>query len=234
MSDTGLFEDCRQLALTCAPELSTAPLYIVDAADLVGLPCDRPDCLGWALDDYLFDHNIGDRLGDRYRGPGPVIALFTDAIRESVSATGDFAQLVANVVVHEVAHIVPRREILEPGNTNEVRQLQLARMTTCWNMADPEPGTADDRHDWRFIRRALHLLVRALEAGRDIPLGGLFNTANHFQSREEFYLAAVLSEALAMRGATFAEIEAVPAPTALMELWESDLNLYRRFRKGIV
>jgi hypothetical protein len=153
-----------------------------------------------------------------------VISLDGDAIAEA-ALPGAFESAVLNVLVHEVAHAVPPQKIIyEPVDTPRARELQLVRMQRVWSTPDAEPGTQADCHDAKFIRRAIHLWIRATLAGWTVPLQRLFGSL--YQSHEWVYLTLLLKEAVDVRQATFTQIEATSPPAGFVEQWQADLKFY--------
>jgi hypothetical protein len=227
MIDETSLAECRELALRVAPELSGQPLYLVDTQELAGLPCGD-NCMGFAAIDSFMDRNIADRLGERYIGAGPVIGLDGERIK-AAAEPGAFEPCLRSVVVHEVAHCYPVKKISEPRDTPLTRAIQHKAMRQSWAAPRPEP-IADTTHDLNFMRRAMHLYGRAVRAGYQLPLAGLVGTFLH-QSREEFYLAALLRELLEMRDAQMHEIEATSPPREFLDLWEGDVGNYKFFRE---
>ncbi len=213
---------CHKLALDVAPELSERPLYVVDAAELGGLP--RLDCFGWAIPRGI-DYNVRAALGARWTEPGPVIVLDGDAIADR-ALPGAFDRCLCNVLLHEVAHIVPPSPTcVEVDPTPMLLEYQRATLESELTAPPVPPGSAGDPHDLRFLRRCLHLWVRAALAGVDVPLHRLAN-AHAMQTSEVHYLPLILREAIAMRDATFFEIESAPAPPLLVAQWDADVQVY--------
>ena len=217
----------HKLAIQVAPELIARPLYVCDARDFAGLPtfCG---CLGWAHDNPITDWPLADALGDRWQGLGPIIALDFPAIEEAADP-GAFERCCLSVLLHEVAHVLPPPPpMADLPKTPRLKKLQLEVMASTTKAHEVQPGSTRDGHGPAFIRRALHLYVRAAALGYSIPLGGLLGSSNPYRQREEFYLPWVLPEALRMMAANFATIEATPPPPALVELVQADVDFYNR------
>jgi len=134
------------------------------------------------------------------------------------------------VLIHEVGHVLPPVKPLarEPVRDEMLDRIQFA-MLKSFNGPDPSP-VEDTCHDWRFRRRALHLYVRAAEAGYEIPIQNLFGGSNPYATEAVHYLPYVLSEALRMRDLPFAEIEATDTSEGFLLLWQADLDLHSYYQ----
>jgi hypothetical protein len=227
MIEQSLLDTGRQLLLTIAPELRQRPLYVVNIRDFDGLP-GRRDCLGWALDRSITEWNYAEKLGNRWQGPGPVIALDGRAIAEE-ARPGQFERCVQNVLIHEAAHVLPPPQPMQDlSESPSLKAFQRAMLEHKANMPEPEPGSPRDPHDWKFARRCCHLFVRACAADYDIPVYRLLGS-NLWQSGAEHYLPYVLPEAIRMRDQPFSVIDSELPPAGLMELWRADLCRYHQF-----
>jgi hypothetical protein len=223
MIDDATIDRLHSLVTEIAPELD--PLYILRAEEIVGeLRTMNADCLGWAVGGSS-SCVFMDTLGARWRGPGNVIVLDADVIAKE-ARPGQFARCVQNVVIHEAAHLVPKLPDVVPLDykpSAEFQRLVFSRLKDSMGEREPEPGGERDWHGWQFCRRAIHLWVRAAQRGYDIPIFRLFG-ARLGMSDAVYYLPLVLSEALRLIDATFAEIEATTPPVGLMELWQENLQ----------
>ena len=221
MIDSGLLAESKSLVLEVAPDLAARPLYFIDMEELEGLPCTG-GCYGWAMNNLFIERPIIDRLGDRYEGPGPIVALDGKLIADNCEPQ-NFANCIRQVALHEGAHLYPIREIWEPADTQRVRDIQLAKMAEGYSAPEPKAGAEYDPHDWRFIRRVCHLLFRSKLLGAIVPTLGM-HKGHTAVSVIEFYLFELLAECVAMKGATMAAIEAQPAPAGFMDIWTRDLE----------
>ncbi len=123
-------------------------------------------------------------------------------------------------MVHELAHVVPIKHFAELKPTPQFLEFQKQELVKGLTAPSPRPGGADDFHGPAFIRRALHLWIRATVANIDMPLDGLLT----WYSRAENYLPILLGEAINMRDKTFAEIESTEPPAMFLEQWRADLH----------
>lgn len=210
---------CHDMAIALAPELGRRPLYVVTADDLGDIP-RSPSCQGWATGD---NRAIAKRLGDRWRGAGPTICLDPVSIAEHCQPDS-FDLYVAGVVVHEAAHILPApaesRYRLPAALTADMQELALRSHLS----SVPENPTTDPHHDGRFVRRAMHLYIRALLLGFAVPHDIHISPCVCL----EYYLPILLREVVDMRSKTFAEIEATDPPIAFLAQWKADTALYNR------
>lgn len=211
-----MLSNLTELALKLAPELGSSPLYIVGTDEIGPLPPNN--CLGFASQ--YWNEQFAAKLGDKWRGSGPLIALDFAAIEQEAGAN------VENVLLHEVAHLVPFTSLgdFSTSITPKLIARQSERLAQGL-AARPIPGAPDDYHDWKFIRRSLHLYFRASALGVRIPLLNLFR--RWWQVWEIHYLLELLPETIAMREATFAEIEATPPPPEFLALWQDNLEHYQ-------
>ncbi|QDT06896.1 hypothetical protein K227x_53190 [Rubripirellula lacrimiformis] len=235
MIATSLLDDCRRLAFTVAPELEANPLYVVDAETLAGTP-NPADCLGFARRGNWMDYETIDRIGDAWTGPGPLIALDGEVIRESHGE--NFTAAVTGTMVHELAHILPAIEARElshrqPGDKMDcdaVRQNQAVSLSRSIAKPAAEPGSCIDPHNDQFIRRTCHVYSRAVAHGWDVSIDGLFGGSLWFACQPAHWITSLLPELHSMRTASFAEIETATPPEAFTKLWQSSLDLYRSFQ----
>lgn len=225
MISPDLLTRCHDMALALARELRQRPLYVIDVSDLGDLAPRSSSCLGWADISPVENAAIAARLGDRWQGAGPTIALDGAAIREQVRPE-QFDRFVLGVALHETAHILPSpTTFVSRAPSFVAATMDAYRFHKSLTAPDLDP-TVDANHDSRFVRRAMHLYVRALLQGFDVPSD--FLMAQH--TRPDHYLSIALKEAVEMRDATFAEIEATDPPRDFLRQWESDIEFYNRIR----
>lgn len=209
-----LLAEMRDLVWYVSPELKAQPLYLCWRSDIPDLPLTC--CLGQAFAGPVMDMNIADALGDQYTKPGPVIMLDRAAI-DAAANPGAFVQCLRSVTLHETGHVLPSQPVVEPPefppDFPKVRDVQLKLMTDVQSAPQPAAGAKNDVHDWRFIRRAIHLWCRAAEGGFGAPLMQLLGYGHY---HEQVYLEILLPEIHAMRFASFDEIEKTPPPPALL------------------
>jgi hypothetical protein len=222
-----LLESRREIAVQLAPELRARPFYVESTRLFEGLPTPSGHCLGWAFDKAITEWQYADRLGERYQGPGPIIALDGGRILEA-SQPGQFERVLTNVLIHETGHILPPRPPrVDLPRSPELEKFQRDVMATRLKLPAPEFGAPGDSHGADFARRCCHLLYRACAAGIDVPAFHLFGTDRHFGAVEE-YLTLLLPECIKMAGSTFSEIESTDPPAGFTELWNANLAEHRQ------
>jgi hypothetical protein len=169
--DDDLREECHRLAMAVAPELQEQPLYVLGADELAGLPISA-SCYGWA-DTWGRNVHYRDRLGDRWQGVGPVVCLDASEIERDCK---NFRMATLQVMVHEVAHLVPPhpQSPLPAEVTEGVRALQLLVMKSNAQATEPPPDAAGFQHGPEFVRAAIHCYVRANLAGWVLETQHLF------------------------------------------------------------
>lgn len=223
-----LLAEAHELALATAPELRARPLYVIDATQLgADAPCK--DCYGFALPSSI-PLQVIDAVGPAWRGPGPVIALDL-RLMEAAAPPGDFETAALSVLLHEVAHILPAAPVSTWSDFPEMRALHAEAIQAARDAPEPTPGSPDDCHDWRFIRRYLHLWHRAVAAGS--PVGLRYGWLNRLGvCGPTAYEPLLGPEVEAMAGRTFAEIELAPPPPELLRLWADDLEFIAGLGEG--
>jgi hypothetical protein len=208
-----IIAECEQLAHRIAPELAEHPLYTLTAPEVPWLKMPE-DCRGFALPHGAIG-GIREVLGERWQGPGPAIVL---AVQER--------PLMLRTMLHEVAHVLPSRETFISVNSPPIFMEFQCRVLNdgLAEPAEPPMDAPDNWHDWRFIRRALHLFFRASAIGyHDIPIYDLFR--GWFMSQEPHWLCELLPELQAVPpSCRFAEIEQREPPSGFMALWEHSVS----------
>lgn len=219
-----LLSDCRRLSLDVAPELRDRPLYVVDSATFDGLAINEgDDHLGHAS--RVPTGAMIERLGDQWQGPGPVVALAVDSIREAFQPEF-FRQCLFAIVIHETAHLVPIAD-------RDVADRAMVLLVDCeaarvyWELAAQEYnrkasamiGVAiDPEHDHRFIRRCCHLFYRASLLDWDVEPGPLLGPACP-GGQLAHWISDLLPELHRHRHSPFCEIEAIEPPPAFRRSW---------------
>lgn len=238
MIDTALLRDCRELATDVAPELSSHPLYIVDASIFSHLPpLHGGGCVfGWAIRGNGYcDFNIRAAIGESWQGNGNVIALCGDAIQEAAVNADAFRGCVLNVLLHELAHLLPARYIplddcASLFDCDEIRQYQLAKRAEAEALPELPIDSKDNPHNSAFVRRCVHLWSRSSLAGWSIPSCNLFGGDLFFTSQTPHYLTALFPELVAMRSANFTTIEDNEPTAEFVEMWQGDLANYLKYQ----
>jgi len=237
MLSSDLLAECKELAFTIAPELCERPLYLIDSRRFDGLPVPRGGCLlGFAIPGGTrCDYNIRSALADVWQGPGNVVALCFDAIREAAVSEDAFRGCVLNVCVHELGHLLPMGEIAIRDDADLydcelVRERQFKQRAEALVSPETPVDAPDNPHNVAFIRRCVHLWSRASLAGWSIPSFDLFGGDLWFCSQTPHYLAAVHRELFALRTANFATIEDTPPTFEFVDMWEGDLANYQKYQ----
>ncbi len=224
MIDQGLLDECREMAFEVAPELQPNPLYIVDGETTFDDLPEARGCLGWAFTMTGIEHIPFRERIDAWKGAGPIIALCEGAIRDAYG--DDFDAGLREMTCHEIGHIVPEKPFVEIESLKDidpefVRSHQLTKLA----VAATKTQYAQ-MHDHRFIRRVLHIWYRAILFGWSIPIYRLFGGDTETYCQPPHFLVALMPELVAMKSATFAEIEAAKPPLAFSELWEHSHGLH--------
>jgi hypothetical protein len=218
-----MLDECQQLVRIVAPrEFPDRLPLVIDMAELSHLPGNN-DCHGWANDGSVFQLPFAERLGERYQRGDAVIALDIAGIKASAKH-GHFRDCVFATMLHEIGHVVPRPTVRPdlPVPQKKLRDYQL-RVMQWWEDKQKPDDPADVHHGALFIRRAIHLFVRAAEAGVSAFLDDVLGRSK-WRSCGAMYLPLLLGEALQMRGASFAEIDQTPPPRLFILQWQADLE----------
>lgn len=207
------------------------PLYVVRAEGLADeLRAASSDCLGFAIGGTR-TFALAEAIGDQWQGPGDAVVL-DGALIAAESLPGEFERAVLNTAVHEIAHVIPSLPPLPLPNayapTDGAKEFAARRIRDEMRARDTLPGADDDSHDWRFYRRCLHAWFRAITAGFDVPLRGLFGVRLGATDAAH-YLPLLMAEVDKMRNEDFATIEQTPPPRRFMALWECDVAEMRGF-----
>jgi hypothetical protein len=220
-----MFDGLHNLALLIAPELAAAPFYVL--APPPGYP-QLPHIRAFTHKDV--DYKIRKALIKRgeWQGPGATIVLNMDLLSDRESIVG--------ALIHETSHNTPATappEDHEPTDEEFANQVEVIGL---WAAMPADAAVAAPLwhpfHDWKFIRRCLHLRHRAAKFGYDIPYpaiqasGWMYGTSGTWR-----YARALGDEPQRMIDATFEEIENASPPAAFVELWESDTSAWHTNRK---
>lgn len=218
------FAPLHNLARRIAPEI---PRLYVLAANELDLP-KRAGCLGWATN---FCISIRESLvnAGKWQGQAPMIVLDVERIDDEAAEFGFHRELyLAHTFVHELGHIVPYVEI--PELTQEPSTAILDWQRAAYAASNVRRSLPWYGHDDKFTRRTLHLWWRAVQAGCNIPLGGLCCGFSYRLSHPAIYLEALGNECEHMAAATFTEIESTAPPKAFAEIFQSDKAFYFHFQ----
>lgn len=228
---SAILDLAHNLALAVAPELQAAPFYLVPSALAESAGLAMSDLRGVALVSSEFIWPLKEALGADYVGPGPIISLNLAAI-EADARPGFLEPCALAVMLHEVAHVLPVREIADPIDNPETKALHVAALADACTRPDPGYGEPGDPHDLPFVRRVCHLVWRARAAGWDVRLSDALHSMGSFLAGGDRYAEALRGECEARRAATLAEIEAAPMPDELMTLWRQDCEFVDRCGRG--
>ena len=211
-----ILNTCRELAYTVASELAGRPLYVVAADSLKGLPPVQC-CYGWASEQ-LF----AIRPYVEWHGPGPLIVLDIAAIAEDAKS-GMLESCCACIMCHELAHVLPAKpsQLLE-CSPNRLRH-EFAGLKK-FSTSAPLPPAKDAAHDMAFLRGACHVWHRAVAAGFEPAWSKLLRWPFYSWS----YLEILQAEAKELAGKSFSEIEEIPPPQRLLDVWNSDLSRFEK------
>jgi len=173
---------------------------------------------------------LRERIGQGWQGPGPVVCLLPQDI-EAEWGPEHFRDGVLNTLLHELGHVLPPAKIPQDDfadlfDVPALREWQRQKWAEADARPAPVPGTADDPHDWQFIRRVCHLWARAKRAGWDIPSIGLFGGSLWFVCQPAHWITALFRELVDMQDATFAQIQNSPPPDEFMQMWEGALQFH--------
>ena len=216
--DQEILDECRALALSIAPELGDGPLYLI--GDEAGGAATNNGCgvLGWAQP--RTSPATRELLGDRWNGDGPLISLDLRAIG-ATSQPGQFKRCAQAVLVHEVAHVVPR---VDRADDLPDLRIDWDRKILRHQLSEASPGFGDDpMHDDGFVRRAVHCWARASLCGFAVPVESLLP----WPAVVQHYLGPLIKECVDMRDATFAEIAKEPLPAGVALQFASDKKFAR-------
>jgi hypothetical protein len=226
MIDQRTLDDYAERLCRLAPEMVSG-VHVVEIGTLAGLPV-HPCCYGEAFTSPFKDTVFGERIPG-YRPGASVIALDFNLIEQG-SDLEQFHRCIREVCLHELAHLVPHQPPSDDlPATPEIRAFEIRRMQKSVEMPIPD-GPADSAHNLSFIRRCLHLFIRACDQGFELPLSSLFGSRMYWRSHESTYLQYAIHEAFEMRSWTFSQIEATPVPPRLAALWEEDIANYHRHK----
>ncbi|WP_397569054.1 hypothetical protein [Schlesneria sp. T3-172] len=167
------------------------------------------------------------QIGPQWRGIGPAFCLRDDPPSSSDDYDGWYSRLL-QVAGHELAHCIgcfPHWCVSHPYVRQETK-FQVFKEDT-----EADPGTLPEyadrpkwvHHDWRFIRLAMHVSGRLIEATKlRLPLVQLLAWDYFDYSDPWQYLAAVSDEIQSMKHLPLSAISKSEPPRRLLELWASD------------
>lgn len=223
-----MLQRCRAFAEELIPELRGAVFYVLDSDDLHNDPRFTHDALaGWAVQAPNVSELLPNYLGDNWQGPGPAVFLNLRWLRLH-AYPGYFEQAVLTVFTHELGHVefplwMPRDH--SPRVAQALGQLQLAALTHSVSLANVPTPAADTAHDWKWIRRTIHLYVRAAANGHVFGIDRLLHSGDcQFDARK--YVPILLTEALRMKDEPMAAVNDLPADAWLVDTYNFDVETF--------
>ncbi len=204
--------DLESLAVRCAPELGSTPLYLVHApADHPSTRCASAFALQTDMPS-MREHLIEMGL---WCGPGNIVC-YCDLTMPGLEG----------LTIHELGHLLPARaprEDIPP--TAEALAHEKELLAALRDTPAPEVDYLPPwwQHEGSYIRRTLHLWHRARSHGHDIHAAELCIAGRHYGlSTVAHYIRALGDEPARMAHCSFAEIEATLPPPEFTLLFELD------------
>ena len=218
-----LLRECEGLGQVIAPELWSAPVYLINRPATFDVSDDTVAfATGGNFD--LRDALIAD---NRWRGPGAMIVFCHDNPREKLWGT----------TCHELAHRLPVATFgpdVPPTPLDREREHANAEkfsVEECYNGEQNRPGWWL-HHGMAFVRTAIHLHTRAWSAGFEVPLPAVHCAGRGYDLSEAWkYKSALGDEPRRMLTASFSEILSIKAPEDFIELFHDDCRRWGRQRK---
>jgi hypothetical protein len=135
------------------------------------------------------------------------------------------------LLLHELAHVLPRREPLSDIEPSAEQRAAQIVATLQWAHGPRSESVPWEGHDARWIRRAIHLHYRAKEAGHDCNLHAMQVAGDHYGlSHVGEYASALSYEPMQLRFKTFAQIEQEPMPERFVKLFAYDVATYHHLK----
>lgn len=205
-----IFPALHNLALAIAPELSAAPLYVIEK------PADypQPDCWAWAS--RRADGPLRSALIDagQWRGQGSVIVVCEELEGEDLHG----------LLLHEVAHLLP---VSLPGIDRNLTPIEASHERELISKWAGEPTVEPARcfaHGPDFVRCCCHLQHRAAAAGCDLSFPSILAARNYCLPPLVRFARALGDEPQRLAGETFKTILAHPALDSFTSIFRSQDN----------
>lgn len=214
---------CRAVA---GRDLEGIPLYLVPQSILPPQCGSGDHCYAYttpSLDLYLRDH-IRD-----WRGRGPCMVINDAGLAEDYDGE-DLAYRTQTTVIHELAHILDRPALFADRTGVDPNKILFESLVVAKVGERPQ---RDDiplyfGHGHSFIRIALHLCNRAVQAGVHISPAAICAGHRYGISHAICYRDALGDEPQCCAAMLFREILATKPPVAFAKLWTEDIVSYHQ------
>jgi hypothetical protein len=217
---TGICRWFEGVAPLLASELADSPFYVVAVSDAGAK---------WGG---LFAPTLAEEyraeIGDRWRGPGPAIAINASLWSGADPLSWEWSRVLIGVLLHELAHVIAVAQEVRcltppaPALSRELTEGFLLDAPIRCGAGAVVPW-AD--HGAEFIRAALHLHARAERLGIAFLRSHLVVDCNaRGLSETEAYAEALGSEPKRYEGWTFEDISNCRPPEAFVSLWRRDVR----------
>jgi hypothetical protein len=229
-----LTAEAEALCRAVAPDLARGPLYVLLRSELSAELRVGHGLLGLTTRhlDLILRPTL-ERLG-RWCGRGPAMLIDPAALaagsahRDRSARWRAFKPAFLGIVLHELAHVLDADLTSGPEpDPDLVVFARLAFEAELKGTIEPTngPGTAIPwrRHEWRFIRIALHWAHRATRVGVPLTPLDVFDAAEYGLSPTWEYAAALGDEPERMASLDFAAIRSAAVPAAFAGVWRRDL-----------
>jgi hypothetical protein len=223
MLENKLLAELHDLAIRLAPELAELQLYIVPRS---GNSAHGEPFIAFATTTAESPALRADLIAcGKWQGPGNIVVI--------QHAPPSYAELAA-LFIHEISHLLPVAEVpdVEPTADELGHNRRLLH-----RIADPPPAVQlgppwEPFHAADFVRRCLHLCRRGLDAGYEFPCDQIAAGPRYGLRGLTAYAIALGDETVRLKGASFAEIEATPAPQRFVDLFVEDVCRWHERNKA--
>lgn len=186
------------------------------------------------------DLEFRDSIKRRWQGRGVAIWVNDIGIERQL-LDAEYARLFLpsfyTVVVHELAHIFQRRQLI--GDIPDDVSIDDRRERTIGNVASyedapvcgPRAKVPWTWHEFDFVRLMIHLHHRAAQLGFSFHLTSTCAGPYYGLSSAWLYQAACDDEPELMRDASFVEIKQAPMRVDFWDLWGYDMDRWEQQQK---